>query len=69
MSLTARDGPCLKVSPSDTSDADTAEHGAETMNDLACAADVMATLCRMSLLREESLTVSGAYVRSPPTLD
>lgn len=39
------------------------------MNDPPCAAsDVLATLCRMSLLRNESLTVNGAYVRSPPEL-
>jgi len=64
-----RDGPDVKVSLSDTADADSEERGAETMNDPECAADVLAQLCRMSLVRDYSLTVNGAYRRSPPTLD
>jgi hypothetical protein len=41
---------------------------AEPMNDdtASAASDVLATLCRMSLLRNESLTVSGGYARTPP---
>ncbi len=29
---------------------------------------IVETLCRMALLRNRSLTVSGAYVRDPPEL-
>jgi hypothetical protein len=71
VSLTVRDEPTLKGSCSDTSNAaPTSDDGDETMNDPACpASDVLATLCRMSLLRDEPLAVSGGYARSPPQHD
>lgn len=71
MSLTDRDEPGLKTPhPNITDTEPTDREGADEMNDdPACAAsDVMATLCRMSLVRSESLSVNGAYARSPPTL-
>jgi len=68
VSLTPRDGPDLKVPPSDNTATDESCSEAEPMNDdtASAASDVLATLCRMSLLRNESLTVSGGYARTPP---
>lgn len=70
MSLTPRDEPSTKTPETDTSTTDGCRtRGAETMNDAEpalAAADVVATLCRMSLVSRQSLSVNGGYARSPP---
>lgn len=74
MSLTKRDERALKGAHSDTSDTEgsSQDPGAETMDDpnaARAAGDVVATLCRMSLVRHETLSINGAYVRNPPAIE
>lgn len=69
MSLTERDGRGLKAPQANTADTDPSpSHGEDEMNDepARVRCDVVATLCRMSLLRNETLSVNGAYARAPP---
>lgn len=69
MSLTTRDEPSLKAPQTDSSDTESLGSGAERMNDAdipPTGCDVVATLCRMSLVRHRSLSVNGAYARDPP---
>lgn len=71
MSLTTRDEPAMKSPQTDTSGIETVAPGSDEMTDAEAsrpACDVVATLCRMSLVRHRSLSVNGAYVREPPQM-
>lgn len=72
MSLTTRDGRSVKDPQSDTSGtAGTDARGADDVKAKTtahAAGDVLAQLCRMSLVRHEALNVNGAYRRDPPEI-